>query len=102
MIEAIQAGLAACCLFGLALLLLICAAIVIAPFVREPWAKARKIKPLEKAVALVAIAEAFTPRSAERRLSPPKSPLFGVFGLGGIGSFHHLTRVSHSFLRRAR
>lgn len=58
MIEAIQAGLTACCLFGLVLLLLICAAIVIAPFVREQWAKARKIKPLEKAVAFVAIAAA--------------------------------------------
>lgn len=55
MIEAIQAGLTACCLFGLALALLIFAAIGIAPLIREQWAKVRKIKPLEKAVALVGL-----------------------------------------------
>ena len=58
MIEAIQAGLAACCLFGLALLLLICAAVAIVPIAREKLAKARKLKPLEKAVALVFVAVA--------------------------------------------
>ena len=33
--------------------------------------------------------------------SPPKSPLFGVFGFGGIGFSHHATRLAHSLLRRA-
>lgn len=61
-LAACQAGLTACCLFGLALSLLIFAAIGIAPLVRAHWAKARatmrKMKPLDKAVALVAVAVA--------------------------------------------
>ena len=55
MIEAIQAGLTACCLFGLALSLLIFAAIGIAPLIREQWAKIRKLRLVEKSVALVGL-----------------------------------------------
>ena len=61
-LAACQARLTACCLFGLALSLLIFAAVVIAPLIRAHWAKARatmrKMKPLDKAVALVAVAVA--------------------------------------------
>lgn len=55
MIETIQAGLTACCLFGLTLLLLICAAVAIAPLWREQWEKLRKLKIGQKAVAVVGL-----------------------------------------------
>ena len=58
MIEAIYVGLTACCLFALALMLLVCAAMAIAPFLRRQWAKFRGMRPLEEAVALVGIAVA--------------------------------------------
>ena len=57
-IAACQAGLTACCLYMLALLLAVCAALTLAPLIREQWAKLRKMKPLEKAVGLVAVAVA--------------------------------------------
>lgn len=57
-LTACQAGLTACCLYMLALLLAVCAALTLAPLIREQWAKLRKMKPLEKAVGLVAVAVA--------------------------------------------
>ncbi|MDD6031310.1 MAG: hypothetical protein PUE68_10890 [Kiritimatiellae bacterium] len=57
-LTACQAGLTACCLYMLALLLAVCAALTLAPLIREKWAKLRKLRPLEKAVALVAVAVA--------------------------------------------
>lgn len=57
-LTACQAGLTACCLFLLALSLVVCAALTLAPLIRERWAKLRKMKPLEKAVGLVAVAVA--------------------------------------------
>lgn len=57
-LTACQAGLTASCLFLLALLLAVCAALTLAPLIREQWAKLRKMKPLEKAVGLVAVAVA--------------------------------------------
>lgn len=55
---ACQAGLTACCLFMGLLLLAVCAALTLAPLIREQWAKLRKLKPLDKAVALVSVAVA--------------------------------------------
>ena len=57
-LTACQAGLTACCLYMLALLLAVCAALTLAPLIREQWAKLRKMRPLEKAVGLVAVAVA--------------------------------------------
>ncbi|MBP5510641.1 MAG: hypothetical protein J6Z49_06965 [Kiritimatiellae bacterium] len=57
-LTACQAGLTACCLYMLALLLAVCAGVALAPVIREQWAKVRKLKPLEKAVGLVAVAVA--------------------------------------------
>lgn len=54
-LTACQAGLTASCLYMLALLLAVCAALTLAPLIREQWAKLRKMKPLEKAVGLVAL-----------------------------------------------
>lgn len=53
-----QAGLTACCLFMGLLLLAVCVGLTLAPLIREQWAKLRKLRPLEKAVALVAVAVA--------------------------------------------
>lgn len=61
-IAAYQAGLTACCLFVLALSLMILAAIVIVPLVRLHWSKARatflKMTLLDKAVALLSVSVA--------------------------------------------
>jgi len=54
-VKACQAGLTASCLFLLALSLVVCAALTLAPLIREQWAKLRKLRPLEKAVGLVAV-----------------------------------------------
>lgn len=57
-VKACQAGLTASCLFLLALSLAVCAVLTLAPLIREQWAKLRKMKLLEKAVGLVAVAVA--------------------------------------------
>lgn len=51
---ACQAGLTACCLFMGLLLLAAFAALTLAPLIKELWAKFRKLKPLDKAVAVSA------------------------------------------------
>ena len=53
--KACQAGLTASCLFLLALSLAVCVGLTLAPLIREQWAKLRKLRPLEKAVGLVAV-----------------------------------------------
>ena len=57
-LTACQAGLTACCLFMGLLLLAVCVGLTLAPLIREQWAKLRKLRPLEKAVGLVAVAVA--------------------------------------------
>ena len=56
---ACQAGLTACCLYMGGLLIAVCVCMTLAPFVRTHWEKARstlrKMKTLDKAVALVAV-----------------------------------------------
>ena len=51
---ACQAGLTACCLFLGLLLLAVSAALTLAPQIKELWAKFRKLKPFDKAVAVSA------------------------------------------------
>ena len=78
MIEAIQAGLTACCLFGLALSLLIFAAIGIAPLIREQWAKVRKLRLIEKSVVLVGLIVAIAAIREKLRYSAIPPALRGV------------------------
>lgn len=54
-LTACQAGLTACCLYMLVLLLAVCVGLTLAPLIREQWAKLRKMKPLERAAGLVAL-----------------------------------------------
>lgn len=55
MIEAIQAGLTACCLFALAVLSVVYVALVCGPAIRQQWAKFRILGGIEKALAAVAL-----------------------------------------------
>lgn len=57
-LTACQAGLTACCLFLGLLLIAVCVGLTLAPAIRDQWAKWRKVKPIEKAVALVAVSVA--------------------------------------------
>ena len=58
MIEAIRAGLTACCLFALAMLSVVCVALVCGPAIREQWAKFRKLRGIDKAIVAVALVAA--------------------------------------------
>lgn len=55
---ACRAGLTAVCLFGVAFLLVACAALQFAPTIREQWSKWRMARVLEKTAALVALVAA--------------------------------------------
>ena len=50
--------LTACCIFILLMLIAICVVFTLAPLLREPLARLRKLRPIEKAVALVAVSVA--------------------------------------------
>ena len=50
--------LTACCIFILLMLIAICVVFTLAPLLREPLARLRKLSPIEKAVALVAVSVA--------------------------------------------
>ena len=58
MIEAIQAGLTACCLFALAVLSVVCVALVCGPAIRQQWEKFRKLGGVEKSLVAVALVAA--------------------------------------------
>ena len=58
MIEAIQAGLTACCLFALAALSVVCVALVCGPAIRQQWAKFRKLGGIDKVLVAVALVAA--------------------------------------------
>ena len=53
-----QAGLTACCLFIGLLIIAVVVCLTLAPLLREPLARLRKLRPIEKAVALVAVSVA--------------------------------------------
>lgn len=57
-IKAFQAGLTTSCVFLAFLLFVACAGMALAPLIREQWAKVRKAKPLEKALAFVVLVAA--------------------------------------------
>lgn len=57
-LTACQAGLTSCCLFMCLMLITVCVCFTLAPVIRAQWARFRKLMPLEKAVALVAVAVA--------------------------------------------
>lgn len=57
-LAACQAGLTACCLFMCLLLIAVGVGFTLAPVIRAQWAGFRKLSPLKKAVALVAVAVA--------------------------------------------
>ena len=50
--------LTACCIFILLMLIAICVVFTLAPLLREPLARLRKLRPIEKAFALVAVSVA--------------------------------------------
>ena len=50
--------LTACCIFILLMLIAICVVFTLAPLLREPLARLRKLRPIEKSVALVAVSVA--------------------------------------------
>lgn len=54
-LRACQAGLVACSLFMLALLLIVSVCFALAPFARELWAKFRRADPVGRAVALLVV-----------------------------------------------
>lgn len=57
-LAACQAGLTACCLFMGLLMIAVCVGLTLAPVILAQWARFRKLSPLKKAVALVAVAVA--------------------------------------------
>ena len=69
-ISAFRTGLTASCLFLLGLLIAACVGLTLAPFIREQWAKAKKMKPLGKAVGLLAVVVAIAYGGAK-----PPSPV---------------------------
>ena len=58
MIEAIQAGLTAACLFVLAISLAVCVALAIGPRLREVWRNYKRLKVLDRAVVAVGLISA--------------------------------------------